>query len=238
MPSHTCDRWKRDCIIKCRSIQPMKRLLEQILPQKLVDAYKSYRNKHSAAAIRKKWEQAGRPVPPPHSIKQQVIQHYQKLSRYNVLVETGTYKGDMILAQKDHFRKIYSIELSETLFEKAKKRFRHSPHITLLQGNSGDIIGNVLHELKEPAIFWLDGHYSGGITAKIEKYSPINEELQVIMTNNTLQHIVLIDDARGFVGEHGYPTLDELKDQVIKNFPGYHFVVDEDIIRLVPVKFS
>ena len=216
----------------------MKKLLEKILPQSLIDRYKDYKNKHSAAATRKKWEMNGKPVPPPHTVKQQAIQYYQKRAGYNILVETGTYKGDMILAQKDFFKKIYSIELSEALFEKAKQRFRKYPYVTLLQGNSGDVIAKVLNELQEPAVFWLDGHYSGGITAKIEKYSPINEELQTLIANNRLQHIILIDDARGFTGEHGYLTLDEVKDMTIKYFPGYHFSVDEDIIRLVPEKFS
>jgi hypothetical protein len=215
----------------------MKKLLEKILPQSLVDRYKDYKNKYAAAGIRKKWELNGKPVPPPHTIKQQAIQYYQKRSGYNILVETGTYKGDMILAQKDFFKKIYSIELSQALFEKAKKRFRNYSYVILLRGNSGDVIANVLNELKEPAIFWLDGHYSGGITAKIEKYSPVNEELQMLINNNRLQHIILIDDARGFTGEHGYPTLEEVKEMTAKSFPGYRFSVDEDIIRLVPERF-
>ena len=215
----------------------MKQLLEKILPQSLVDRYKDYKNKHAANRIREKWEREGKPVPPPHTIKQQAIQYYQNKSGYGVLVETGTYKGDMILAQKDHFKKIYSIELSQVLFEKAKQRFRKYSYVTLLQGNSGEVITNVLNELTEPAIFWLDGHYSGGITAKIEKYSPIVEELQTLIANNRLQHIILIDDARGFTGEHGYPTIREMKELAGKNFLGYNFSVDEDIIRLVPERF-
>jgi hypothetical protein len=215
----------------------MKSLLEKILPQALVDSYKKYRNKHSAESIRKKWEQEGKPLPPPHTVKQQAIQHYQRISGYNVLVETGTYKGDMVLAQKAHFKKIYSIELSQALFEKAKKRFNGQAGITLLQGNSGEVIETVLKELREPAIFWLDGHYSGGITATIEKYSPINEELDTIITNNQQKHIILIDDARGFNGEHGYPTVEKLKELVLQKLPGYHFSIDEDIIRLVPRNF-
>src|SRR5215831_1831999 len=102
----------------------MRKLLEQILPQSLVDRYKDYKNKHAAAKIREEWERKGKPVPPPHAIKQQAIQYYQKRSGYSTMVETGTYKGDMILAQKDHFKRIYSIELSEALFQKAKRRFR------------------------------------------------------------------------------------------------------------------
>ncbi|HEY6505837.1 MAG TPA: hypothetical protein VIZ28_17805 [Chitinophagaceae bacterium] len=215
----------------------MKQLLEKILPQALIDSYKKYQNKQ-AAGNRKKWEQDGKPLPPPHTVKQEAIQYYQKRSGYNVLVETGTYKGDMIFAQKEFFKKIYSIELSQALFERAKKRFSGQASVSLKQGNSGDVIATVLAELQEPAIFWLDGHYSGGITATIEKHSPINEEIQALIANNRLQHIILIDDARIFVGEQGYPTIEEMKELTAKYFPSYYFSVDEDIIRLVPGKFS
>lgn len=216
----------------------MKQLLEKILPQSVTDWYKDYKNKHSAESTRKRWETEGRPLPPPHVIKQEAIRYYRQKSGYDILVETGTYKGDMVFAQRDFFKKIYSIELSDMLFEKAKKRFRNNPSVVLLQGNSGEVIAKVMGELKEPAILWLDGHYSGGITATTEKYSPINEELQIIAAHNNLQHIILIDDARNFGGEMGYPTIKEVKDMTEKSFPGYHFSVDEDIIRLVPGKFS
>lgn len=216
----------------------MKKLLEKILPQSIIDSYKVYQNRHSAARVRKEWEAAGKPLPPPHTVKQQAIQYYQEKSGYSVLVETGTYKGDMVLAQKDFFKKIYSIELSQMLFEKAKKRFSGQPGIVLLQGNSGEVISDVLKELTEPAIFWLDGHYSGGITATIEKYSPVEEELELIISNNQLQHIILIDDARGFNGEHGYPTITKLEETTANRLQGYHLSVDEDIIRIVPEKYK
>jgi hypothetical protein len=214
----------------------MKRLLEKILPVSWVDRYKDYKNKQGAA-VRKKWERQGKPLPPPHTVKQEIIRYYQQRSGYKVLVETGTYKGDMILAQRNVFARIYSIELSGTLFEKAKKRFRDYPHVTILQGDSGYVISQVLKELKEPAIFWLDGHYSGGITASAEKYCPVNEELESIVGFNQLQHIVLIDDARCFTGALSYPTIEELTAITRKDFPGYDLSVDEDIIRMVPEKF-
>src|SRR5262245_52305735 len=103
----------------------MKQFLENILPQSIIDSYKIYRNRHAADGIRKRWEAAGKPLPPPHTVKQEAIRRCQERSGYSILVETGTYKGDMILAQKDVFKKIYSIELSQMLFERAKKRFHN-----------------------------------------------------------------------------------------------------------------
>ena len=37
--------------------------------------------------------------------------------------------------------------------------------ISIIQGDSGKILNSITNKLKKPAIFWLDGHYSSGITA-------------------------------------------------------------------------
>ena len=74
--------------------------------------------------------------------------------------------------KKKFFKRIYSIELSEDLFNMAKKRFRNNSHIKIIQGDSGDVLKNVLIEITEPGIFWLDGHYSAGITVKGKKGMP------------------------------------------------------------------
>ena len=83
-----------------------------------------------------------------------------------------------------------------------------------MQGDSGNVLNQLVPELNSAALFWLDGHYSGGQTAKGEKECPIYEELKSILASS-LEHIVLIDDARLFIGQHDYPTIEELKDFVI-----------------------
>ena len=62
------------------------------------------------------------------------IQEYQDKYQYKILVETGTYLGDMVEAQKKRFRKIYSIELGIDLFDKATKRFKNDKNVTIVQG--------------------------------------------------------------------------------------------------------
>src|SRR5258706_16154496 len=63
-----------------------------------------------------KWESAGRPIPPPDAVKQKVVREYAERFRIKLLVETGTYLGDMINAVKDVFSVIHSIELDKALF--------------------------------------------------------------------------------------------------------------------------
>jgi hypothetical protein len=50
----------------------------------------------------------------PHIVKQMAIAEYQQKYGYGTLIETGTYLGDMIEAQKKRFTHIISIELDPT----------------------------------------------------------------------------------------------------------------------------
>lgn len=179
------------------------------------------------------WEKTGRPSPPPHIVKQKAIEEHQKKFDLKILVETGTYLGDMVEAQRDHFENIYSIELSKKLFRKATKRFKPYSHIHILSGDSGVVLNKLLPEIDRPALFWLDGHYSGGITAKGDKECPVPEELQTILKSD-FYHIILIDDARLFNGTHDYPTLDEIRQLIEKSGRVYSLTVKDDIIRLIP----
>jgi hypothetical protein len=181
----------------------------------------------------KKWNKNGCTVPPPHIVKQMTIQEYQKKYQYDVLIETGTFMGDMVEAQKRKFRKIFSIELGVDLFNKATKRFKNDNNVTIVQGDSGKVLYKILLTINEPAIFWLDGHYSSGITAKGEKDCPIFEELNAIFNNNKFKHILLIDDASSFVGEGDYPTINQLTEYVKNKNEKYQVEVKHNIIRYV-----
>jgi len=179
------------------------------------------------------WEKNGRPLPPPHIVKQMAIEEYLRKFHTEILVETGTYLGDMVEAQRNHFKKIYSIELSEKLYNKAQKRFNDHLHIKILHGDSGAVLNKLMTVIEKPALFWLDGHYSGGITAKGKKECPVPEELETIL-KSPLQHIILIDDARLFNGTHDYPTIGQI-DEIIKvNNRQYSIEIKDDIIRLTP----
>jgi len=165
--------------------------------------------------------------------KQQVLKLLRKSSQCSILVETGTYLGDTLYALYNNFDNLYSIELSSLFYQKATKRFKKMSKIRLLQGDSGKVLKQLVPTLKGSAIFWLDGHYSGGLTAKGEKECPVFEELLSIFSS-PLEHYILIDDARLFIGQNDYPTLDELKHFVEQQKPDYSFVIANDAIRLMP----
>ena len=54
------------------------------------------------------------------------------------------------------------------------------PHVTIFQGDSATVLPKLLATIQEPCLFWLDGHYSGGITALGKSITPILDELQTI----------------------------------------------------------
>lgn len=172
-------------------------------------------------------------IPVPHAVKQNNIRKYQETYQYQVFVETGTYLGDMVEAQKDRFRRVISIELGKDLHQKALQRFENDPQVTLLQGDSGMLLKEVIKNMDEPALFWLDGHFSSGITAKSDKNTPIVEELKAIL-GSSINHGILIDDARLFTGKDDYPSIDEICFIVKEYSPNKKVEVADDIIRIMP----
>jgi len=157
------------------------------------------------------WAREGRPFPPPHEVKVLALTHYALSYGLNTFVETGTYLGDTIWSLKELFDQIYSVELSEELYLQAKARFAQHPSVHLLHGDSSKRLVEVVRKLKHPALFWLDGHYSGGITAKGDKICPIYDELEAVFSSDVRGHVIVIDDARLFVGEDDYPPYLELQ---------------------------
>jgi len=178
----------------------------------------------------KLWESKGCPVPPPHSAKQKVIEKYAKQYSCPALIETGTYLGDTIYSQKDNFSNIISIELSSRFFKAARIRFKKYPHIRICFGNSGELLHEIMPGIRDRSLIWLDGHYSGRLTARGDTESPVFKELDAIFKNNGLLHVILIDDARLFIGKRDYPTIDELEAYVKEHNLNYKLRTESDII--------
>mgnify|MGYP001369983704 CR=1 FL=1 len=42
------------------------------------------------------------------------------------------------------------------------------------------MLKNIIKNIDKPALFWLDGHYSGGVTGMGDNETPILEELEQI----------------------------------------------------------
>jgi FkbM family methyltransferase len=176
------------------------------------------------------WQRDGRPVPPPPAFKRKVVRAYGRRYGLGTMVESGTYFGDMVEAQRRTFGRVVSIELSPELWRSAADRFASVPNVTILQGDSTDVLPRVLADLGGPCLFWLDGHYSAGVTARGDLETPVWSELEAILDRRG-PDVVLIDDARCF-GEGDYPSIDAIRALVADRRPDWSVAVADDIIRI------
>jgi hypothetical protein len=199
--------------------------IRQFMPDALLARLKEMETRSQV----RRWEKAGKPLPPPHGVKRMRIRNVQGTTDATTLVETGTYTGEMVFVQLRKFKEIHSIELSDYYYDRAVKRFRKYPHVHLHHGDSALMLHDVLKQLSSPAIFWLDGHYSGGMTAKGEKECPIFGELEAVL-QSPYEHTILIDDADAFVGANDYPTIEELKQYLNNTGRKYFCSIDDNII--------
>jgi len=85
-----------------------------------------------------------------------IVEH--KTPELKVFIETGTFKGDMIGMVGSHFDMVYSIELDNGLYKKARERFFEKENVKLFVGDSAVELKKILVKLNEPALFWLDAH--------------------------------------------------------------------------------
>lgn len=118
--------------------------------------------------------------------------------KYNYFVETGTYMGETILRFIDDFEKLYTIELSDNLYEEFNKNNYNRDKLKSILGDSSEKIKEVIDELNDKTIFFLDGHYSSCGTAQGVKDVPLFEELKSINDYFNYESIIIIDDLRLF----------------------------------------
>ena len=168
----------------------------------------------------------------PSLIKRKILISYLRSRGLKTFVETGTHTGDTLAeVAADKTVQAISIELADHYYRDAQRRFSGYQNVTLLHGDSGRLLPEVVDKLQAPALFWLDGHYSGGLTAKGALETPIHAELQAIFSSAIAGHVILIDDVRCFDGSHDYPHLDELL-AFIRGDGRYKAEVSTDILRL------
>lgn len=182
------------------------------------------------------WMENGQPVPPPHLVKVHAIKKYCKHFDSKIFVETGTYMGDMLDEVKNEFTQLHSIELSPKYFLRAKAIFNTNSKIQLHYGDSGKVLRKLLPKLQAPTLLWLDAHYSGGTTARGTLDTPIVQELDTISRHKLKnQFVIMIDDARLFIGKNSYPKLSLLRKYIEKRFPQHKFSVENDAIIIAPL---
>ncbi len=178
------------------------------------------------------WQLRGKPVRSPHLLKQRTVQEYARKYGLRILVETGTYYGEMVAAMKGRFDRIYSVEYDPQLAHRAAGKFARYDHIKILEGDSQQVIPELLKSITGPALFWLDAGYYGWAGLQGDKQR-LTTELESILHHPLRRHVILMDDARGLNGQNGAPTVAELTQRIESEFPGRMVEVQYDILRVV-----
>jgi hypothetical protein len=180
------------------------------------------------------WQRRGRTGVTPHIWKRRVLSSYASRYGLKTLVETGTYMGEMTAAMRNVFDEIYSIELSDALYAGAAKRFAGDNHVHVLHGDSSGVLRELLPSLATPCLFWLDAHYSAGVTARGDMETPVAAEIRLILANSVLDHIIVIDDADLFDGTGDYPSIQDVSESVARLRPSWSVSVREKLVRIHP----
>ena len=156
------------------------------------------------------WKARDFVMPAPQRVKWSVLRRYGQPT--DVWVETGTYRGDTTAYLARTAAHVHSIEPGPELAEAARWRFRDDTRVSILQGLSEERLPELLETLEGPVSFWLDGHFSAGVTFRGPADTPIRDELDVIGRHlGRLGRVsVLVDDVRCFDPSNpsfaSYPT--------------------------------
>lgn len=169
--------------------------------------------------------------------KKNALLEFSQAYHCKTLVETGTAAGDMISALNSYFEHVYSIELANNYYRNAVQKFQHIDHIKIYEGDSGQVLKDIIPLLSGNVLFYLDAHYSGGNTARGSKETPILEELQNILIAKNIQSIILIDDYEEFETNSNYPKITELKEYMNQFVYGIFDIIEPGIIVIIPVRF-
>lgn len=183
-----------------------------------------------AAVLRWQLHRGPTPIPPPHPYKVAVVRSYARRFRTPVLVETGTYLGQMVRRVRRSFKRIWSVELDDALFARASELFQSETHINIVHGDSSAVLPEILRAEAGPILFWLDGHWSGGVTARGNLDTPIIAELSAVLSRSGDRDVILIDDAREF-GKGDYPSLSTVKAMIKEKRPRWQVEIRNDVLR-------
>jgi hypothetical protein len=83
----------------------------------------------------------------------------EDISEYKIFVETGTYRGETVFNMAPYFDKVYTIELSKTLYENFNTQNYDKNKITSILGDSSEMLESLIKNINENTIFFLDGHF-------------------------------------------------------------------------------
>jgi hypothetical protein len=148
--------------------------------------------------------------PRPYS-KFRMIRSIARQTGARMLIETGTFRGITAERCSKVFERVFTIELDKDLAAKAATFLQPRRNVEVIQGDGLVELPRLLERAEvNDALIFLDGHYSGGITAQSDLPEPAVEELRILASFKPKIRAILIDDFRCFGQLPGFPKKSEL----------------------------
>ena len=174
----------------------------------------------------------------------EIVMELSRLNNVSVFVETGTFHGGTTRWASEYFDSVFTIECAKSLYDLHNEELARCKGVKPLLGDSREMLPSVLREIgSQRAVFWLDGHWSGGETAGIDEECPVLEELACL--SDRTDDIVLIDDARLFLcvppephRPSDWPTIGEIVEVILGWKSRSYIQIIDDVIFVVPNKDS
>jgi hypothetical protein len=172
----------------------------------------------------------------------EIIADLAKLAGITTFVETGTFQGKTTRWASQHFQSVFTIERAEGLYRQHSAALRALGNVEPLFGDSAKLMPEVVARMGDrPALFWLDGHWSGGETAGEKDECPLIAELETLRPRPN--DIILIDDACFFLSAppaphdpDQWPTLPDIVRLLTKPSHQPYVQVVDDVIFSVPAE--
>jgi hypothetical protein len=183
----------------------------------------------------REWIDEGQPSPPPQTVKVLMLANALSVSGSSHFIETGTLKGltSGLMAWMPGVT-VDTVEISPKYFELSKDKLADFQNVNSHLGDSGVVLPKIMDGLDQPAVFWIDAHFSGGDTGKGDLMAPVKAELDSLLNHRVKSHIILIDDMRDFRGKDGYPKAEEVVDWIAKQLPQFKCEIMYNILVCMP----
>jgi len=147
----------------------------------------------------------------------------------NYFVETGTQVGRTAAWAASHFRVVVTIEVDREYYIGSIQKYWHLNNVRFVFGNSAEKLLEIAPFIKEPAMFWLDAHWSRDLSyPQPEIICPVMAEIEAINHGEDPGHVIMIDDARLFVGGN-WPEIGEVI-RALQEGHNRHVIIKEDVI--------
>lgn len=168
-------------------------------------------------------------------IPEQLALDYKVWYKLQTFVETGTFQGRTTKWAGLNFFRVHTVDVHIDYLKQAQAACQLLP-VAFYHGRSEVMLQTIISRLDRPTLFWLDAHWSADLAyQQLDIVCPVLEEIEVINQRcNKQRHVVMIDDARLFGVERGWPSQKAVIDALAKG--GREVSINQDVIIGVPLE--